>query len=543
MDINALTDINWVSTTQGDISVRDALLRLHEPEFMLDMQKPAFEVAATFRFLLSVVPVVLRYEEESEWGNVNDMVALATSGFSVSAVDRSLESLSKSATLFDAAHSFMQRPVLAPKSAKDTSRKIGPGDQEVKKLSPAMPSDRGEDYWNLIVSFPVKLSLPDAVLKLVTYHYYSMAGNNKYDGDKTRMGAPGIRFLGKGNAATEFIWDVEGESFLYSLLASLPKSWVDGQGLPAWADREMAISKMSNGLLHPLWMGTWSSNTAACYWEEENGQQYLTGVRVGGVPPQWLPIAYVGKESEKALKEWWDIRNENDPMYLYMADSKNSDGAKKAQRIDFGRDGTDLAIEWAAEDKLDALLNSGNANILPSDAEERKPIFFRHQIEGTASSPSVRASDVFFADPDVWGFGLRSQQRNEVRWSAQLIRNTHRSVTSVFRRRNASDAKREASGYPALALDALENSRADASAEFWRQITPFYEEYMSELRAGAQPTQKLSAGIYRAAMQTYDQITEPFIGQFSQQIFAVRASLSRIIQKNINEHYSPTKED
>ncbi|WP_216395744.1 type I-E CRISPR-associated protein Cse1/CasA [Arcanobacterium phocae] len=543
MDINALTDINWVSTTQGDISVREVLLRAHEPDLMLNLQKPAFEVAATFRFLLSVVPVVLRFEEKTKWDDADDMAALATDGFSVSAVDQALELLSESSNLFDSIHPFMQRPVLPPKSAKDTSRKIGPGDQEVKKLSPAMPSDRGEDYWNLIVSFLAKLPLSEAVLKLVTYHYYSMAGNNKYDGDKTRMGAPGIRFLGKGNAATEFMWKVDGESFLYSLFASLPKKWVDGQGLPAWADREMTVSKLPNGLLHPLWMGTWSSNTAACYWEEEEGHQYLAGVRVGGVPPEWLPIAYVGKDSEKALKEWWDIRNENDPMYLYMGDSKSSDGAKKAQRIDFGRDGIDLAIEWAAEDKLEALLNSGNTNILPSDAEDRMPIFFRHQIEGTASSPSVRASDVFFADPDVWGFSLRSQQRNEVRWNALLIRAIHRSVTGVFRRRNASDTKREASGYPALALDALENSRADASAEFWRQITPFYEEYMSELRVGSQPTQKLSTGIYRAAMQTYDSVTEPFIGQYSQQIFAVRGRLSRTIQKTISEHCSATKED
>lgn len=64
MDINALTDINWVSTTQGDISVREVLLRAHEPDLMLNLQKPAFEVAATFRFLLSVVPVVLRFEEK-----------------------------------------------------------------------------------------------------------------------------------------------------------------------------------------------------------------------------------------------------------------------------------------------------------------------------------------------------------------------------------------------------------------------------------------------------------------------------------------------
>lgn len=380
-------------------------------------------------------------------------------------------------------------------------------------------------------------------MKLVTYHYYSMAGNNKYDGDKTRMGAPGIRFLGKGNAATEFIWRVDGESFLYSLLASLPKKWVEGQGLPAWADREMSLSKLPNELLHPLWMGTWSSNTAACYWNEENGQYLLAGVRVGGVPPQWLPISYVGKDSEKALKEWWDIRNENDPMYLYMGDSKLGDGAKKAQRIDFGRDGTDLAIEWAAEDKLAALLNSGNANVLPSDAEDRMPIFFRHQIEGTASSPSVRASEVFFADPDVWGFGLRPQQRNEVRWKAQLIRTIHRSVTGVFRRRNASDSKREASGYPALALDALENSKADASAEFWRQITPVYETYMSELRAGTLASEELAEGMYRAAMQTFDRVTDPFIGQHSQQIYAVRASLSRIIRKIIRDHYSTTEEN
>lgn len=100
----------------------------------------------------------------------------------------------------------MQRPALPPTSAKDTSRRLGPGDQEIKKLLPAMPSEQGEDYWNLSVSFPKRLPLEDAVLKLVLFHYYSMAGNNAYDGNKARMGAPGIRFLGKGNTATEFMW-------------------------------------------------------------------------------------------------------------------------------------------------------------------------------------------------------------------------------------------------------------------------------------------------------------------------------------------------
>lgn len=535
MEVNVLKDINWICTTQGFVSPVEAMRRAHESDFILDFNKPGYEVSATFRFLLSLSALVLRHEESIDLHDHESKLDLIARGFSDKAIERACFDVEQGADIFGEKFPFMQRPALPPTSAKDTSRRLGPGDQEIKKLLPAMPSEQGEDYWNLSVSFPKRLPLEDAVLKLVLFHYYSMAGNNAYDGNKARMGAPGIRFLGKGNTATEFMWACEGESFLYSLLASLPMNWVEGEGLPAWADREGMRSRSANGTFHPLWSGTWSSNTAVCYWEENGGKPQLAGVRVGGVPDNWLPIPYDGKKSETLLKEWWDLRNESDPMYLYCV-NKYGDGSKKAQRIDFGRDGLDIAVEWAAEEKLQALISSGNANVLLSDGDERKPIFFRHQIEGTASSPSIRASQVFYVDPAIWAFGLSSDDSERVTQDSQLIRTIHNKVTGVFRRRNKTDESAEAKGKAALVLDALEESKADASAAYWRYMEPVYEDYMTAIRNHSDDSVMLYDNVIDAAMKAFDDVTTPYLGQYPQQIYSVRSVINRMIRAEIREY-------
>ncbi|XCB30941.1 type I-E CRISPR-associated protein Cse1/CasA [Arcanobacterium hippocoleae] len=430
---HALTDIAWVKTNIGVLTPREVFLRAHNANLDLDQSLPAYEITTQFRFLLSVTALAVRHEIANGRVTLYRPEKLLTEGLSSAAVDAAIADLGTAADVFDSKMPFMQRPALAPTSAKDASRRIGRANLEVKKLSPSMPSAQGEDYWNLIVAFPGELPLGEAVLKLVTYHYYSMAGNNNYDGDKTRMGAPGIRFLGKGNAATEFIWRYEDHSLLGSLLAALPQSWVEGAGLPAWADRQLRTSRLKSGGIHPLWVSTWSSNTAVGFWESKDGEMVLTGVRVGGVPPEWFPFAVTNKEGETQLKEFWDARNQHDPMYLHIP---NKDGELKVQRIDFGRDGADLAVEWAKEGKIAALIQAGSGNVYPYGGETRTPVFYRHQIEGTASSPTIRASEVFVPDPQLWGFDLDYEDQVHISEEAAFVWSIYKTITSCFRRKN-----------------------------------------------------------------------------------------------------------
>ena len=539
MGKDALREVSWICTNQGRMTPQEVLLRSHDSSLELDLSRPGFEVGAQFRFLLSVLAVAIRHQLPDHRYSAEEIDALLADGLSTHALDTACEDLSSASDVFGDIQPFMQRPALKPKSSKDTARRIGAKDQEVKKLSPAMPSDQGEDYWNLLVSFPKTLDLEEAVLKLVTYHYYSMAGNNKYDGDKTRMGAPGIRYPGKtngkGNTATEFFWcytDLRGESLslLRSLLASLPKSWVKGDGLPSWADRTGVKSRDQGGNLHPLWIATWSSNTAASFWEGD----LLTGVRVGGVPPQWLPFPLTDKEAEARLKRWWDVRNEQDPLYLYMED--NGSHTMKAQRVDFGRDATDLAVDWIAEGKINALEERGNDSVLPGRraSEKRFPVFLRHKVEGTATSPSIRASQVLVANADLWGFQLDEWQRMSVRLEANLIRSIQRLVVGPFRGKNSRDERYESEGRTAFVIDGMEASRQDAVNEFWRNVTAIYEEFIQGFGTDYPNVEAMHKGLQKAAVQTFDNVTRPYLGQFTRQIFAVRGLLVRFIDKAIH---------
>ncbi|WP_083078487.1 type I-E CRISPR-associated protein Cse1/CasA [Actinobaculum suis] len=535
MNGDALKTVQWIHTTSGPCTPYEFLLHCHETEYALDLDRPGFEVGAQFRFLLSMVALAVREEipESARPGGriTRDQAErLVETGFTESAVAAAYEKVAPYANLRDAERPFMQRPRLEPTSPKDSSRRLGRNDHPVKKLSPAMPSDEGEDYWNLLVSFPEVLTEAAATLLLVVNHYYSLAGNNNYDGDKAQMGAPGIRFLGKGNAATEFWWQEDEQIPLASMLTSIPQNWIPGEILPAWAERDP--KKAREGLeFAPLWAATWSSNTAVGFWEGEE----LTGVRVGGIPTSWWPVNASDKSGKALLKQWWDTRNEADPLYLYVANDKNE---LKAQRIDFGRDGTDLAVEWTAEEKMRALTESTEQNLLPTSGADRRPIFLRHQLEGTASSPSIRASEVFFPDDTVWAFDVPEEAIFAVVDAAQIIREVHSIFRGRFRRHSSQDSKREqSSGRLTPILDALADAQPDASAEFWREVTATYEDFLDSARQGQPDVETLLHGLHRSALLAYDRVTHPYLDQHSAEIYYTRSALSRIIRAKLREKY------
>lgn len=515
---NALTDIPWIRTVDesgvSHLTLVDVLKRSHQVGFFLDKNVPGYVFGAQFRLLRDVLAVVLRSHPDYQQGEEQDLSEdLLADGVPEIALEKGIEKLAACADIFSATNPFLQRPVAPMTHPKDNARLLEAGKQPVKKLLPAMPSDQGEDFWNLSVAQGEALDLPQAVLHLAIHHHYSMAGNNIYDGFKCAMGAPGIRFLGKGFAATEIFWG--GESLLESLLQSLPKSWVEGDGLPAWSDRVGKTALQSDGSEHPLWRGTWSSNTAACHWEE--GQ--LTGVRIGGAPDTWfLPTMGTTKESQKA---WWDQRNTEDLMYLYIP---NQQGEQKAQRIDFGRDATDLAVEWAAESKVEkAKLHKAAAFF----SRDYAPLnFIRHQIEGTASSPSIRATQVYTPDPQRWVFDASEGLQERIVQRATLIRDLHNLVCSPFRRKNENDKKRELEGKAVAVLETLEDLKNDASASFWREITPVYIELIHQNATENEViSQDIRVETFAAAIRAFDMVTLAYKNQDRAQFEFVRGNL------------------
>ena len=104
--------------------------------------------------------------------------------------------------------------------------------------------------------------------------------------------------------------------------------------------------------------------------------------RLNGSLPRW---------AAKISKRLVDAAQSKDPFYLYINNGKEL----KLQRLNLGKDATALAINWAAQNKTAEFEKASSSHVLPPTAEARL-VFIRHRMEGTASSPNIRASEVFF---------------------------------------------------------------------------------------------------------------------------------------------------
>lgn len=526
MTLNALRDCAFLKTIDGRTTVRDALANAHLPNMHLDLTEPGYVVTSQLRLLTAVAAVALRHSEQS----ASDV---ARFGLPPGAIDQAIGELAPACDPFDKDFPFLQRPALPPAGPKDNSRKLGPNVQPVKKLSPAMPPDEAEEYWNLLYEPDEELELADALLNLAVFHNLSMAGNNAYDGDKCQMGSPAMRYVGADYTATEVIFD--GPRLLDTLLAQIPRSWVEGGGLPAWADRTCNVSFNEKlGRARPLWSATWSSNAAACHWHG----QTLTGVRTGGIPESWYLKSEMGT-TKKSRKAWWDDRNARDPFYLYMP---NDTGELKVQRVDFGVDGTALAVDWAAENKMEALLGSLKDGIIARPATGHRVLFARHQISGTASSPNIRASEIFAPDVEAWAFDIDDEVRVDIQRQALRLQRLNSTLRNAFRRKTTTERS------TAPILDDLAGRQEDASNAFWRHITAVYMDTLTDLRdfyTGTRPPEKEDDGYelppslkkraLDATLAAFDETVAPHSLQEPAHIAFVRGHLERRLLRTLSQ--------
>lgn len=395
--------------------------------------------------------------------------------------------------LTDAVNPYLQRPRLTDTGSQET--RLAPGFHPIKKLNPTSPPEQAIDFWQMSWTTPDALPAPQAVMGLVVYHHFSLAGNNSYGGQKCSMGAPGIRYPGKDNTATEVGW--LGDTLLATLAMNTPRSWTQGSGLPAWADRECALSRVGLGE-HPLWRATWSSNVATGLWENN----HLVAVRVGGIPEEWhVPSMGTSKESRKA---WFDQRNIEDPLYLY---ANNARGELKAQRVDIGRDATDMAVQWNALGNP-RKLRSNSTDRLWGAGEASRVLFLRHRVEGTASSASIRASEAMADDTTRWA--PTEVMAEDLQQYSEIIQKLHDAVVRPFRRKTANDKTREEAGKPVYAIEALSARRPDVSTQFWRNMGPVFDSLVGVLAVGGMPDGALWQRAREASITAFDLVVEPY---------------------------------
>lgn len=511
--MNVLTDVPFVRSTDGDLTVRETLRRAADIDFVRT-EGPAYEVSATLRILEHVFALATRH------GSRKDL--LEKRPLSERAIDDAISDIGSAADLFDPIMPFLQRPNLPLRKSKDPARVITPGNQPVKKLSPSMPPEQAEDFWTFGSHQPSSLETADAVRALVVFYFYSPAGNNAYDGDKCAMGAPGLRFPGKDNSATEVFW--RGPNLLATLAENVPRAWVTGGGLPAWADRTCEKSLLTGGAAHPLWRASWTSNAPACLWNDGR----LVAVRIGGVPSDWL-LPEMGK-SKADHKGWWDGRNVEDPHYLYLPNKQNE---LKARRLDLGRDVTNLAAEWIAGGNGQALRDAASGHLVAPEAEDRI-VFFRHLVGGTASSPVIRASEAFTGDSQTWA---PDEDAAEVlRDWANTILELQRAVAGPFRRMNSTDKRSLQSGHPPAVFDTLETRHNDAVAYFWREVTDVFSVAVHSLNDDGEVSTETWRETHAAALRAFDAAIAPFSDQLGARAAYVRARVESRLRWIISQN-------
>lgn len=509
--------IPFIRTSEGEMSPRDVLIKSSQIKG-LDTSVPGMEYGATLRFLTAIAAVA--------WGSLERPPRkLDHLYLDEGIVDRAIERLGHALDLYDPVQPFMQRPALAPKNAKDTTRKLEPGYMPPKKLLPSMPPDRAEQFWSLASSQEESMSLNQALRLLLIHHNYSMAGNNVYAGDKCKMGAPGIRFLGKDNTATEIT--VSGDNLLETLALNTSLSWVTEGGLPAWADRTASHSLNAGGQPTPLWTATWSSNTAATLWED----QRLLAVRIGGIPDEWYLPQQGKTDAERKL--WWDQRNIEDPLYFYLP---KPDGTFSAQRLDLSRDIIDLAVDWNAKSKGRQLRDrkSHKQLLAMNPARGDSLVFLRHQIGGTASSPSIRASEILVENTDLWA--PDDDVAAEVTSYCEAIMDLHKIVTSPFRRKSAAERKMERR--PPI-FEMLEDVKSDASANFWRLVSQTCKDTIDSIENHDGIGNEAWIRATEAAKASFTATAYPRIDQVGVGVYEyVRASVDRRINAVARKHQS-----
>ncbi|MFW0185246.1 type I-E CRISPR-associated protein Cse1/CasA [Rothia sp. CCM 9418] len=518
--VNALRDVSFVKLDTGYVTVREALLKAHLPETTLDMKVPGYEYGAVLRLLSTVAAVSLRYCGFDSFKKTKKISSkLITDGIPEEALDKALKDLEPGSFVFDDITPFMQYKwvELDEQSVIGLQKKREKG--PAAKLNPTLPSLEREEFWNLKDVRRSELSLPEAIMGILVYCNYSMAGNSKHEGRKCSMGSPAIHFVETGNTATEMFW--QGSSLLATLLMSIPKSWVFSEELPAWADREGKTKAKTPSAEPSLWDATWSSNTVTTYWNDKK----LVGVELGGIPENWYLPEMGSANDKQARKNWWDTRNTLDPFYLYLPDDK---GKPKIQSLDLSKDATELAVEWASKAHLKNAADGLQTNRIYGGTGKEKLCFLRHQIEGTASSASIRASSVYRPDSKQWVFDLSEDLQREIRNHAKTTYTLHEIVCFPFRRNEGKGKNSRKVGKTVVIFDDLEHRKKDTSAYFWREIAPVYEGFVKTAKRGEREIpQDLLEAAYVATLRAYDKTVAPHLSQHPGRIAYIRADLKR----------------
>ena len=190
--------------------------------------------------------------------------------------------------------------------------------------------------------------------------------------------------------------------------------------------------------------------------------------------------------------------------------------------------------------------------VLDRAPDEIPVVFVRHYIAGTASSPNIRASEIFETNQNLWAFAIDPWLRRDVQTQAKYIQQLNAAVRSPFGRKPNSTA---ASVY----LDDLADRRGDIEQAFWRKIRAVYVDILQEIRqyyqssdqnhqvSGDEPSpfvlpDNLIERCVHAGLEAFGEVVNPHSLQEPARIAFVRSNLQRRLWGISNKHRNTSQE-
>lgn len=478
--VSALTDVAWVGTTSGPMTVRDVLAQAHA--LMLDVtSQDAVLVGATLRLLSHLAAVVVRLDP----GGVD------TGQFSGDAVDAAIDMVGDCA-LLGGDVGFLHVRGGDALTAQQRS---------LRRLSPALHPVSALNFWERSTPNPDRLSPEQACRALVAYSAAFPVGNNKRGGVKCRANGPAIYGSAAGGAVTVEAW-VAGENLHDTLLMNMPSAWVNEGGLPAWADPLATQGET------PLWEASWTPNTVGATWDKGD----LVGVTLGGVPFGWLPkrVRDLGQdntgEAKAALKEFLRERNtSNNPAALWKPPVK-SGWRPRLELIMPTTSATPLAVTWLREGYWTLVAERSASMVQPVSSGADLWLTWT-QVDGKVAAPSVRATKLLDANQGVWL--PDGEVADLLQDFGALITKTVWALTNPFRADTQTDKKKRGTGQIVWSLNAPKTQEQRlqriVANKFWELTEePLMRAAQVIVTTGQAPTTAIEAVVMAAAKQAWD---------------------------------------
>lgn len=432
--VNVLTDVPWILSSKGNLTVRDALVQSSTLE--LDTNVPGIVYGAQLRFLMTLTPLI--YERSGR----------SREPFTEEAVDNALATVAPKAELFDANDAFLQFPF---------TQWNNKGLTDPAKLVPGAIDNQAE-FWG-DAGMIDGTSLEENVRSLVVAYFYMPGVPTKINDLKLTNGSSALRY----QESIEIV--PLGRNLAETLLMVTPKEFLRGSVIPYWARRQDGGVDASVWSDNPLWGFSWWQNAIVCQWEkDENGDPtgVLQGIVRGGQPRDWWS-SYPNKiEYESGYaKLFHDLRSANDPLYHYRLDVKS--GEKKMVRFSMRSDPYGAIARWHAENVSVELENKWSNNIRYSPSRLTNLLFLEHATEGASNAFSIRFSKVIVGYRDEL---LPENPPQDLDLLYGKVLEKRRAFLGMFTENGT--------------MKHIDSRRADAEDAFWDEFRDFMPRLLSE---------------------------------------------------------------